>query len=87
VQSLQKDPFPYRSFSCRELCAKLAAHGQQLVDSFGIPEHLVAAPIAADWEAYNVADNQGELVGTAEPVWSRKKESELNALIAGASVA
>lgn len=72
--------------SCRELCARLAAHGQQLVDAFGIPEHLVAAPIAADWETYNVTDNQGELIGE-EPSWSRKKESELSALVAGSSVA
>lgn len=26
---------------------------QALVDSFGIPDHLVAAPIAGDWEKYN----------------------------------
>ena len=65
----------------------MAAYSQQLVDSFGIPEHLVAAPIAADWEQYNVTDNQGELIGAGEPSWNRKKESELNALVAGASVA
>mmetsp|Transcript_45823 Transcript_45823/g.146134 ORF Transcript_45823/g.146134 Transcript_45823/m.146134 type:complete len:96 (+) Transcript_45823:2103-2390(+) len=39
----------------------LAPAAQRLVDSWGIPEHLVAAPIAADWERYNVTDNQGEL--------------------------
>jgi hypothetical protein len=36
-----------------------------LIDSFGIPEHLVAAPIAGDWARYNEADNQGELLGQA----------------------
>jgi hypothetical protein len=72
---------------CRDLCASLAAHGQQLVDAFGIPEHLVAAPIAADWETYNVTDNQGELIGAEEPSWTRKKESELSALVAGSSIA
>jgi acyl-CoA oxidase len=32
-----------------------------LVASFGIPPHLIAAPIAGDWEAYNAYDNRGEL--------------------------
>jgi hypothetical protein len=36
-----------------------------LIDCFGIPEHLVAAPIAGDWARYNEADNQGELLGQA----------------------
>lgn len=36
---------------------------QSVVDSFGIPDHLVAAPIAGDWEGYNAVDNKGELVG------------------------
>lgn len=36
---------------------------QQLVDAFGIPDHLVAAPIAGDWEKYNRVDNHGELLG------------------------
>lgn len=35
------------------------AHG--IIDAFGIPPHLVAAPIACDWEAYNKTDNKGEL--------------------------
>ena len=77
--------------ACRELCHKLAPHSQQLADSFGIPEHLIAAPIAADWEAFNVTDNQGELLpaapGSQRETWSRKKEAELNALVAGAAIA
>ena len=32
-----------------------------VVAGFGIPPHLVAAPIAGDWEAYNAYDNRGEL--------------------------
>ncbi|GFR45198.1 hypothetical protein Agub_g6590 [Astrephomene gubernaculifera] len=34
-----------------------------LVESFGIPDHLVAAPIAGDWATYNQVDNKGELFG------------------------
>lgn len=45
----------------RQLCSTLGAHSQTLVNSFGIPRHLVAAPIAGDWEAFNIGDNQGEL--------------------------
>ncbi|GIL42328.1 hypothetical protein Vafri_343 [Volvox africanus] len=36
---------------------------EALVDSFGIPDHLVAAPIAGDWARYNLVDNKGELFG------------------------
>lgn len=49
----------------RALCAQLAPRWRLLVDAFGIPEHLVAAPIAGDWARYNEADNQGELLGQA----------------------
>lgn len=35
------------------------------VDAFGIPDHLLATPIAGDWEAYNRVDNRGELLGPA----------------------
>ncbi|KXZ48318.1 hypothetical protein GPECTOR_29g92 [Gonium pectorale] len=34
-----------------------------LIESFGIPDHLVAAPIAGDWARYNQVDNKGELFG------------------------
>lgn len=51
--------------AARALCAALAPRWRLLVDSFGIPEHLVAAPIAGDWAKYNEADNQGELLGQA----------------------
>ncbi|KAJ9533582.1 hypothetical protein QJQ45_026642 [Haematococcus lacustris] len=47
----------------RSLVASLGPVSQQLVDSFGIPDHLVAAPIAGDWERYNKVDNKGEMMG------------------------
>ena len=50
---------------CRRLCAEIAPASQHLIDAFGIPPHLQAAPIAADWEEYNRVDNQGELIGPA----------------------
>jgi acyl-CoA oxidase len=40
----------------------IAPAAPALVRGFGIPDHLIAAPIAGDWEAYNAYDNQGELV-------------------------
>ena len=33
--------------------------------SFGIPEALLAAPIAGDWARYNAADAEGEVLGQA----------------------
>ena len=33
----------------RALCQELAGSSQQLVNSFGIDDHLLAAPIAGDW--------------------------------------
>ena len=47
----------------RKLVHKVGPQAQVLVGAFGIPDHLVAAPIAADWEQYNRYDNQGELLG------------------------
>ncbi|KAG2446914.1 hypothetical protein HYH02_008070 [Chlamydomonas schloesseri] len=48
----------------REAVAELSpAACSGLVDSFGIPDHLVAAPIAGDWARYNQVDNKGELFG------------------------
>ncbi|WOO83992.1 Putative acyl-coenzyme A oxidase 32, peroxisomal [Vanrija pseudolonga] len=42
--------------------AILAPDAIPLVDGFGIPEGLLYAPIAIDWERYNEYDNHGELV-------------------------
>jgi acyl-CoA oxidase len=33
----------------------------QLVESFGIPDHILQSPIALNWEKYNTYDNRGEL--------------------------
>jgi len=41
----------------------LGPSAQRIVEGFGIPDHLLAAPIAADWERYNRVDNKGELLG------------------------
>jgi hypothetical protein len=45
------------------LCKELAPLSQRYVDAFGIPKHLVAAPIAFDWEEFNKVDNVGEVDG------------------------
>ena len=45
----------------RNLCKQLAPLSLQLVEAFGIPDWILAAPLAADWESYNEQDNQGEL--------------------------
>ncbi|KAL1406463.1 hypothetical protein Q8F55_008162 [Vanrija albida] len=42
--------------------AILAPDAIPLVDAFDIPEGLLYAPIAIDWERYNEYDNHGELV-------------------------
>lgn len=45
-----------------ELCRDLGKISPELVKAFGIPDHLVAAPIAENWQEYNKYDNQGELI-------------------------
>lgn len=45
----------------RRLCTELAPHALNLAAGFGYPDHIIAAPIALDWEEYNAHDNQGEL--------------------------
>lgn len=47
-----------------ELCRELGKEAVSLVDAFGIPDHLLAAPIAADWVDFNRVDNRGELTGS-----------------------
>lgn len=44
----------------------------ELLTAFGIPEHMVHAPIAKDWEKYNETDNQGELI--QEPIVTAKEK-------------
>jgi acyl-CoA oxidase len=45
----------------RSLCAEIAPDCLSLVDSFGIPEQILHAPISSDWIGYNYYDNQGEV--------------------------
>jgi acyl-CoA oxidase len=45
----------------RQLCADLTPHALALSDAFGLPQEILAAPIAGDWVKYNAYDNQGEL--------------------------
>jgi hypothetical protein len=52
----------------KTLCCSLGAESVAIVEGFGIPDHLLAAPIAADWNTYNKVDNQGELTG-ASMLW------------------
>jgi acyl-CoA oxidase len=40
----------------------IAPNAIALTEAFGIPEGLLYAPIAIDWERYNEYDNKGELV-------------------------
>lgn len=48
--------------SSQELCRTLGGQSLALVQAFGIPDHLVNAPIAQDWIKYNEVDNQGEMI-------------------------
>lgn len=47
----------------RELCTRVSLQWQVIIESFGIPEALIQAPIAGDWTKYNLADNAGEVFG------------------------
>lgn len=42
---------------------QLAPRTLTILDGFAIPDELLFAPIALDWERYNEYDNRGELVG------------------------
>ena len=42
------------------LCDEAARHADKYLEAFDIPEHMIHAPIAKDWENYNTFDNQGE---------------------------
>lgn len=46
----------------RKLCAELAPQAVELCNGFGIPEHMLHAPIAQDWVKYNEYQNNGELM-------------------------
>ena len=44
-----------------QLCKDIAPDTLALVQSFGIPDQMLSAPIALDWVKYNSYDNQGEV--------------------------
>jgi acyl-CoA oxidase len=46
----------------RKLCKEIAPLAIDLIDAFGIPEHMCYAPISRDWVEYNGFDNFGELL-------------------------
>ena len=48
--------------AARKLCKELAPSAIELIDAFGIPEHMRHAPIAGDWKKFNEFDNFGELI-------------------------
>ncbi|KAF0765024.1 hypothetical protein AaE_003014, partial [Aphanomyces astaci] len=43
-------------------CKELGGVAVELVQGFGIPEHMHHAPIAADWVDYNATQNNGEVL-------------------------
>jgi len=43
------------------LCEELGSSALDLTESFGVPEWMHHAPIAQDWKAYNLNENNGEL--------------------------
>lgn len=44
-----------------DLTRQLAAVASEVVQSFGLPDSLLQAPIAHDWVEYNKTDNRGEI--------------------------
>ncbi len=45
-----------------KLCKDLSHQALPLVESFGITDAMLSAPIALDWVQYNTYDNQGEML-------------------------
>jgi acyl-CoA oxidase len=43
-----------------QLIKKVHPHALKIVNSFGIPEHLVTAPAAKDYQHFNSGPNNGE---------------------------
>ena len=62
----QKVVTPEQSIKITEMSQKLTKslgeYALELVDGFGIPEHMITAPIAKDWTKFNESDNQGEIL-------------------------
>ncbi|CAG0913686.1 unnamed protein product [Notodromas monacha] len=47
-----------------DLCRGMAEMAVPLVDAFATSQAMLSAPIAADWTAFNQADNQGEVAAS-----------------------
>lgn len=62
----------------RRLCAELTPHALSLIESFGLSQDVLAAPIAGEWVAYNDGDNQGEHGTKKEFLEVLKKATEAN---------
>ena len=58
----------------QQLCRDIAPHALELCESFGIPDHMLPAPIANDWVGYNAFDNKGELLDEARS-WDQTKKA------------
>ncbi|KAF2359072.1 Acyl-CoA oxidase/dehydrogenase central domain [Trinorchestia longiramus] len=58
---LSADSYQQLVKESRSLCRELAMQALPLTDAFAITDSMLSAPIALDWVAYNVTDNQGEL--------------------------
>jgi len=43
------------------LCDTVSTIAPEICDSFAIPEELLSAPIARDWQEFNQYDNRGEI--------------------------
>lgn len=46
----------------RKLCKDLGQDALDYVNAFGIPDEVIAAPIARDWVQFNADDNMGEFL-------------------------
>lgn len=46
-----------------QLIKEFAPHVPSTIKSLGLAEHMIFAPIAKDWAAYNAEDNRGEVYG------------------------
>lgn len=44
-----------------QLCDDVSSIAPEICDAFGIPEELLSAPIARDWQDFNQYDNRGEV--------------------------
>ena len=67
--------------TARALCAQVGSDMAFYTQAFGIPEHLVCAPIAGDWEAFNEGDNRGEIAPPWDPSLSTHRAALGDAML------